>query len=694
MEESPLSDLHLKPHCESPNNTRLKFNFDRNLFPNELQKQLSEDKKIGESFFKQGELMLLHGDSSGIQFFELALQLDPNNYKLHYDQGLSLLEFSAEKGKEKFLLLAAKRFKSSIKLNPTFFEGWHAWGNTLFLLGKNTQEHHYFLEAESKYKKAISISKGQASDTLSDLYWSYGSIWSIISEKSKEPSDMLLAVQAFQKAHQNHEELPVEFWHDQGYINLCLGLHLNDLRYFIQGIHCFKNAVSLAISSFESWMRLAKALSTLYNFTHDEDHFVQANECFTTAAQLNSKHAELWFEWAKLLNDSGKLIKDAKRVRSAIEKAHRAHSIDKNNPLITGIWSEALATLGILNDKVAHLHDAYNKIIELLDKTKEKTPELLHSCGYTLFCLGSYFHDLDYFYQSIEKFQEGLSIDRTYHKLWHALGYSYTRTAELDEDNDSQFDKAHRFYQKAIVLQGNSLYHFDYAYSLLKHAEHSQHIASFEAAAKHFELALNLQKDAIYLHPDWLFYYGITLDHLAELQEDSSLYGKAIEVLNHVLMIDPKHPQIHYHLALAYSHFAETSREGAAYQKAFYHYKLAYKSDEENDAIILDWAITLTACGDCLEDLGDKEAFFREAEFKMIQAAKLGNIHAYYHLSCLYSLLNQQEKAFYFIKKADEFDALPPIEELMEDDWLESLRQTPNFLQFLSYLESKIDVED
>lgn len=693
MEDYPLSDLQSKQHCEAPNNTRLKFNLDKELFPNEIQKQLSQDKKIGESFFKQGELRLLHGDSSGIQFFDLALQLDPTNYKLHYDQGLSLLEFSGEKGKEKFLLLATKRFKSSVKLNPASFEGWHEWGNALFLLGKNTQEHHYFLEAEAKYKKAISICKGQPGDILSDLYWSYGSIWSLISQKSKEPSDMLIALQAFQKAHNYQDDLPVDFWHNYGYTNLNLGLHLNDLRYFTQGIHCFKNAVSILISSFESWVHLAKALSTLYSFTHDEDHFIQANECYTTAAQLNSKNADLWFQWAKLLNESGKLIKDPKRVRSAIEKCHHAHGIDKTNPLIMGVWSESLATLGVLNDKVTYIHDAQNKISELLEEESEQNPELFYSYGYILFCLGQYFNDLDYFYQAIEKFQEGLSLDRTYHKLWHALAHSYTHAAQLDT-NECSFDKAHRFYQKAITLQGNSLYHFDYGYSLLKYGEQTLDQKIFEAASNHFELALNLQKDAIYLHPDWLFHYGITLDHLAGFNDDSALYGKAIEVLNHVLMIDPEHSDIHYHLALVYSHFAEIACDPIPYQKAFYHYRLAYKRDEENDSIILDWAISLASCGDSLEDPQEKEAFFRESEFKMTQAAKLGNIHAHYHLACLYSLLNEQDKAFYFIKKADEFDALPPIEDLLEDDWLDNLRKTSNFQNFMTYLESKTNVED
>lgn len=692
MENPSLSDFERKQHCEAPNNLRLKFDLDKSLFPNEAQKLIQENKKVGESFFKQGELRLLHGDSSGIQFFDLALQLDPNNFKLYYEQGLALLEFSTQKGNEKTLLLAAKRFKSAVKLLPSFFEGWHAYGNALFSLAKITKEYHYLLEAESKYKQALAISRGQPSDILADLYWNYGATWRLIAQKSKEPSDMINSIQGFEKALKHQEDLPKEFWYEYGHSSLDVGSHLNDVRYFNQGIHCFKNAVSLSISSFESWFHLGKALASLYNFSHDEDHFTQANECFVTAAQLNSKSFSLWLEWASLLKNSGKLIKDVKRLHSAIEKCQKALRIEDNHELVVAIWVEAQSAVGLLTDKVSLIHEAQNKIYDLMEKAPN--PELLHAFGYSLYCLGCYFNDLDYFYQAVEKFQEGLSLDRTLHKLWHALGYSYTKAALIDDDEGANFEKAHRFYQKALTLQSCSLYHFDYGYSLFKYAETIDQQEVYKRAAEQFEGALNLQKDSIYLHPEWLFYYGISLDHLAGFHDDQNLYVQALELLNQVLVVDPEHPKIHYNLALVYTHYAEISGEPLIYQKALYHYKLAYKKEEENDQILLDYAITLASYGDFLEDNNNKNFYFRESEFKMMQAAKLGNIHAFYHLACLYSLLGDYSKSIYFLKKAEAFEALPTTDELLEDDWLEKVRKTEYFEEFLSYLDSKSSAEE
>lgn len=687
MENHPLSDLSSQHCCRSPSTPLVKINIDKPLFPNEAQQQLVEDKKVGESFFKQGELRLLHGDISGIQFFDLALQLDSTNYRLYYNQGLSLLEFSSHRGNEKTLLLASKRFKSAVKLQPSFFEGWHAFGNALFLLGKTTEEHHYFLEAQKKYKKALSICKGQADDILADLYHSFGSVCQKIAERSKEPSDFIEAIEAYEKALSYQEIQTTDFWHEYGFANLHLASRLNDLRYFNQGIFCFKNGVSLSISSFDSWHHLANALKTLYNFTHDEDHYTQANECYATAAHLNSKDVNLWTNWATLLKDSGILIKDVKRLYAAVEKCHKAHCAQDLHIPSLCIWIEALSYLGLLTDKVSLIHDAHNKVIMLAQE--QTSPDILHAYGINLFCFGKYYNDLDYYYQAIEKFQEGLSLDRTLHKLWHSLAYSYTRAALIDEDETDCFDKAHRFYQKAIALQGNSLYYYNYGYSLYKFGELHQNEQALKIASEYFEMALYLQKDAVYLHPDWLFYYGLTLDQLAGFNDDIQLYTQSLELLNHVLIIDPEHPKVHYNLALVYTHYAEISSEALAYQKALYHYKLAFKKEEENDQLILDWAISLASYGDFVENMQDKLYFLKEAEFKMMQSAKLGNIHAYYHLACIYSLLNEPVKSLYFLKKAEIFDALPTVDELFEDDWLENLRKTEFFQDFLSYLETK-----
>ncbi len=49
----------------------------------------------------------------------------------------------------------------------------------------------------------------------------------------------------------------------------------------------------------------------------------------------------------------------------------------------------------------------------------------------------------------------------------------------------------------------------------------------------------------------------------------------------------------------------------------------------------------------------------------------------------------QYDRALAFMKKADEYESLPPIEEIYEDEWLDGLRSTGEFQEFLTRLEKR-----
>jgi len=646
----------------------------------------SRDRTIAKSFLSQGEKRLLLGDQSGLQLFDLSLRLDPTNAPLLYSQGLSLLEYGSEKEDEKALLLSAKRFRLAAKLKDNYFEAHQAWGHALYLLGKLSGEHHYFIESEKVIRKALSMKTRRPKDLLADLYWDSGRVWLEIAKKSTEASDLNLSMDSFAKAKELLEDLPAEFWIDFGQSALMLGKSINDPTLISKAIDCYKNGVSIAISLPVGWLRLAEAFALLYEMTHDDDHFTQANECFAAAVKVDAKSAELWLNWATILLESGKHCKDPKKIRSAIEKCHRAYGLDQELYEVVGIWSMALSSLGLLTDRVDLIFEASGKLDEIIEDAGD-LPEIWFAYGQTLFALGKYFSDLDYTYQAIEKFQEGLSIDRTEHKLWHALGRAYTSCAQLEQDSKT-FELADRFYRKALSLQVTSQYLYDHAFSLFKAGEMTDNPALLELSICQFEEALSKQKNALYLHPDWLFEYAGALDHLGDLNADVNHFARAIEILGHVLMVDPEFPEIHYRLGLVYNHFADEGGNHDAFERALHHYRLAHSRDEENDQIILDWAITLVNYTQHLCDEAQINQFLCEAELKMMQAAKLGNTYAYYQLACLYSLMGNLERAVRFLYKAQDAGVLPSMTELLEDEWLDSVRSTDLFRIFLEKLET------
>ncbi|MCF7806482.1 MAG: hypothetical protein K9M07_06470 [Simkaniaceae bacterium] len=663
-----------------------------------LSKPLSEDiftlapidfnlpkERHSSLFFSQGELLLAKGDPSGLEFFSYAESLDPDNFQLFFDMGLSIANFGDEQNDEKLLLAANKKFKAALKINPKSFEASHAISRNLYHLGLLTGKFHYFLEAKEKFKKALDLSDLAEKHVLYDLYIEIASNMLEIARKSGEICDFNVTLESFNQAKEMFPSHSFDFWIEFGEACLEMAYQIDDEMLYIQAIDCFATSIKLNPNEADAWFFLAISLKKLYFFTHDEDHFSRSNDCFSSCAKINPKQENLWAEWAEILVQSGKQLSDIKRLSSAIEKCKIAQTAAPKDEYVAALWSEALSYLGVLHDNMDYLHEAENKILGYIDEGY-LSPETLYAHGICLFSFAKYFNDIDYYYQAIEKFQEGLSIDRTYDKLWFAIGHTYAIAAGIEND-EAMFKQAISFFKKAIHLKTESIYLYEMGLTHFKLHQIDGAKATLQVALFYYEQAISKQKNAVYLHPEWLFQYAIALDAYADQTEDDAYYVKAIEILTHVLLSDPDHPDIHHKLALVYSHFAELTLERELYQKSLFHYQIAAQNAEENDLLLLDWALTMVNFAEALSSEEESLATYIEAEYKMIQAAKLGNVHAYYHLSCLYSILRHFDKAMHFIQKAQEFDALPHLDDILEDVWLENLREQPEFQSFVFNLD-------
>jgi hypothetical protein len=118
--------------------------------------------------------------------------------------------------------------------------------------------------------------------------------------------------------------------------------------------------------------------------------------------------------------------------------------------------------------------------------------------------------------------------------------------------------------------------------------------------------------------------------------------------------------------------------------RAFCHFRLAHRNNPDHEFVLLDWALTLIHYNDCIQETERSDAIMREAEEKLLGSAKQGNNQAYYQIACFYSLRNQKNLALEWMKKARAIGALPPVQELLEDTWLENLRKTDEFHHLLT----------
>jgi len=645
-------------------------------FPSDLNKNIL----TAEELISSGECLLLEGHLAKAQesFTKAEEIIGKAHPALYYRQALSLFEYGSEEGEEQVLLLACKKFKKAYQLDPHCFDQLVAWGNALTLLGERMEQHHFYLEAKDKYEKALGLSQDSA-----ELFWDYGVVWYHLGNQSGEASDLQNGLKAFERATEMSDHLSSEFWIDYGATTLLLSTKLYDTRLIVKAVNCFKRAVCENESCYDGWSCLAEALQKLYEHTHEEDHFNQANECFSKAAKIAPHESDLWLEWAQFHLHGAVQNGDVKRLRSCLEKCHRAYACDGENPEVLSVWGEALALLGMHTERLDLIHEAENKVYSALELS-EDNPLIWHSFGVCLYSFGVYYKDPDYFFQAIEKFQAGLSIDRTYDLLWHEMGKTYFDVGVL-KDDPALVQQSLKFLEKALTLSPSTRRHVDYARALSKLGEMSGEQKWLESALYHFEIAMGWQKNAIYLHPDWMFSYATTLDLLGDCHEEEKYYTQAIDLLSHVLMVDPDYPLLHHKLAQTLCHLGELVGEIDYFYRAVHHLRLNLKHEEENDQIILDWGIALIHIAQHTPILTDIEPLMQEAEQKLILAATLGNTFAYYHLSCLYSLFGQYEKAMHFLHKAAKFQSLPPLEELFADEWLDDLRATSLFQEFLSH---------
>ncbi|NGX37834.1 MAG: Photosystem I assembly protein Ycf3 [Chlamydiae bacterium] len=638
-----------------------------------------EKVKNPEELVASGENKLLQGHFSEAMeaFSEVEELIQDSQPELYFRKGLALFDYGSEEGRQQALLIANKKFKKAHQLDPHSPEILQVWGNTLTHLGDQQGEYHFFVSAKEKYEKALGLQCESA-----ELFWDYGVSWYHMGTHSEEAVDLQKAVQYFERAIEYAETLPLEFWVDYGATALLLSTKIKDLRQIVKAVNCFKHAVSLDESHADSWSSLAEALQMLFEHTHDEDHFSQANDCFATASKLCPQEPEHWLEWAKFLLASARQSGDLKRLRACLEKCHYAYACDPEIPTTLAIWAEALALLGQLTERLDLIYEAENKIEEALE-LDEDDPEIWYSLGMCFNSFGRYFNDFDHYYQAIEKFQIGLSIDRTHDPLWHAIANTYSTVGAI-EDNIDTLLQSLKFYEKALAISSTSTRHIDYAKTLSKMGEMIHDQNWLEQSLYHFEVAFWMQKNAVYLHPEWLFSYASTLDMLGDFHDDEKYYTRAIELFSHVLMVDPDFPEVHHRLAQAFCHLGELTGEIDYFYRAIHHLRLALKREDDNDYMILDWGIALIHIAQHTPVLTDVEQLMQDAKQKLTLAAKLGNIQAFYQLTCLYSILQNPEKAIYFLKKADYFNALPPLEELQSDDWLDHLRSTSEFREFLA----------
>lgn len=376
-------------------------------------------------------------------------------------------------------------------------------------------------------------------------------------------------------------------------------------------------------------------------------------------------------------------------MQMSFHKFEKGASLCPDNPQILSAWAEAQMVVGAQKGRLDYLKEALKKIEKSLDLQPEH-PLSWYIYGNCLSELGRYFADPDFYQQAIEKFQSGLSVMRDDALLWYGLAQAHFAIGEL-QHNALMIEKATRFCARVMEFGGdvNPTIWNDWGIALMKLGVMQQDRQLLQSSLEKFEQAIKRhceKNDPATIDPQWLYNYGCALDFLGDLLEDERYYERAIKILTQVLVLDPNFHHAKYNLAIAYSHLGEANSDIELLHKADEQFQAILNIDPEDEMAWSDWGVTLIHLARMVEDLSHSEQslkIYLQAESKLLQAASLGNLGIFYHLSCLYSLLGNYNTAMHYLERAHEAKTLPSIDSLMEDEWLEGLRDTPAFQQFI-----------
>lgn len=629
------------------------------------------------------------------KLFHVASNLSPDDAEIWYKRGLAL------GAQESFPLLEESSlcFEKALSINNKLFEAWYAWANMLVRRGVASNDPSYFSQAEEKFYQAERLLDGSKKQL--DFYWHFGLAYFMMGRHSGEAGDTHKAINCYRKAKE-WGLAREHFYNDfaNALVELSLLINSHDLMYEAIGLYLISldgniNGLSLIKDTPRDmavrYCNLGACYQYLFEVHHEETYFNQAEECFKEATKLHPDFGNAWAFWGYMLLYAAKLWQDVNHLESCIEKLSRLTDFADDKPLLLSRMSEAFSLYGGNEEDLKFLNDA-QEIAETATIEGPDVPYTWASLALANLELGRYFSEEAYFQLAVENAERAIALNERVGISWHVLAVAKFSLGEYDDDLQRMHEACSAFSVASKTDIGRFGYMWnDWGIALLN-------LADITRDKKHVQEAIEKFEQAILLHevvnPVWLINYGSALDFWGDISDEEGYYEKAIEVLQHALTIDPTNVQGRYHLGLALCHEGELSNDLSFLEKGIEELQKVLQEDPEDETAWSDLGMAYMNVAELMQDPADKEvraSLYDLAEQNFLQAIALGSQQVYYNLACLYSLQENGPESYHYLVKAHQSESLPPIHDLQEDRWLDYVRSTPNFQQFIRKVKAEED---
>lgn len=592
--------------------------------------------------------------------------------------------------KGRFFLLALDKLKLAEEKDPFFFDItpiWcQLWGNILIQLGKLLNDSSFFESALSQYQRALQIA------IEPEIFWDIGDAWTLLAQYSQDPTDVQQAIGSFYKAY-NAGLNSHFFLLDYGSALTLYSKMKGDPSLLDEAISYYKNILSVpshsettpTLAYLVAWRKYALTCKIRYHLCHTKESFESADSAFKEAILEVSRNSDLWLDWGELYLYAGWIKREPKLIEIALEKLTSTKIKDCDPLKVSTLLGMGLVMYGLFLENLKLIKDGQ----ERLKSAAEVAPndaDLTFACAFAELGVGLYFSNEANFAKAAQMFEQEIQKDATSCNNLHALFQCYMAWGSQQQEA-CLVQKGLQAIARLCELRSYSSIHLNewgVALLRLRQLEPTRELAQgyIEEAIDKFQRAWELNEE-----DETLYNWGCAFDLLGDITADEDDYAKAIDLLTKIYEKKPGELHVRYHLGIAFSHLGELNLNADCLIQAIELLDSVAKADPDEEGVWCDLGYTFLNLSELIfdsiyPDEGRKTR--HEAEKALLRAAELGSGDACYHLACLYSLSGLPDAAMSYLRKAEIADCLPCKEDLEHDEWLEGIRHTEAFHDFLT----------
>jgi len=521
------------------------------------------------------------------------------------------------------------------------------------------------------------------------VHWHLARVRTALAEQTQEASDWAQAAALYQQAvvYQHQTSCWLEYAHTLLQVSCCTGLKPP----VIHAAEALKTAAQNDPAGFDSWELLQRIVERWSVITRGREPFSWAFDLLRYLANRQKKSFRLRLAWGQLLLTAGRMADQrvgdealADQVglwREALDKLAIAEKLGAPESLLVAPWAQTAALYGLVTDRLKWLNAATSRVARAVERDGLSSTLQLTQ-GLVQLARAQFFLDGDQF-QKASDLLRTVAEEGNQAQVWYWLATCLLQQADVGRDDLLSRDLVARdaadCAYRAIACDRHHASYWSLAGEALLHCGEVDHdVALLQRATAAFAQAVELW-GVERAPPQLLYHYGTTLDLLGECSHEASHDDQAIDLLRLALRRERSAiPTILALSAVLHRVGDERSNPQLLYEALLY--LLEAMRDEPDEGAIWGQAgatcLTLWRLQRGESNATPGELLLERAHGYLMQAAQLGASQAHLYLAGLYALTGQDALAIASLDRAARYGALPPLEELLRDDWFAPLRSS------------------